>query len=123
MPSLFPAQKFWLSLLQLINEHPVVIDRPKGTAHPRYPDLIYPVDYGYLEGTASMDQGGIDVWRGSQTPVVLNGIICTVDLNKSDSEIKLLLGCTENEINQIFKKHNEFTQAGLWVPNPLLPET
>ena len=109
--------------MQLINEHPVVIDRPKGTAHPHYPDFVYPVDYGYLDATESMDQGGIDIWRGSQTPAILNGIICTVDLTKSDSEIKILLGCSSSEISEIFAKHNEFTQAGLWIPNPLLSET
>jgi inorganic pyrophosphatase len=119
----FPSEPFWNALLQLVNRHPVIIDRPKGTAHPRYPDFIYPVDYGYLDGTASMDQGGIDLWRGSLTDPLLNGIICTVDLNKSDSEIKLLLGCTENEINQIFNKHNEYTQAGIWIPNPRLSDT
>ncbi len=119
MPPLsFPSQRFWSAILQLINDHAIIIDRPKGSSHPRYPDLIYPVDYGYLEGTASLDQGGIDVWRGSQTPPRLNGIICTVDLHKSDSEIKLLIGCSQNEISTIFATHNEFTQAGLWVPNP-----
>lgn len=26
------------------------IDRPKGTAHPHYPEIIYPIDYGFLPG-------------------------------------------------------------------------
>ena len=79
MPEAFPSERFWLSILTLAATHPVVIDRPKGTAHPRYPDFLYPVDYGYLEGTTSIDQGGIDIWRGSLTGSIINGIICTVD--------------------------------------------
>lgn len=36
-------------------------------AYPCYPDLIYPIDYGYLAGTSAMDGGGIDVWCGTGT--------------------------------------------------------
>jgi inorganic pyrophosphatase len=43
----------------------IVIDRPKGTVHPKYPEFAYQVDYGYLKDTSSMDGAGIDVWVGS----------------------------------------------------------
>lgn len=33
----------------------VVVDRPLGSAHPNYPDLIYPVNYGYIEGIIAPD--------------------------------------------------------------------
>ena len=46
---------FWSHLDRLVESCGLVIDRPKGTAHPRYPDLIYPVDYGYLDGTTAME--------------------------------------------------------------------
>ncbi len=35
------------------------------------------------------------------------GIICTVDLLKRDSEIKILIGCNEKEIDYIYNFHNE----------------
>ena len=54
-----------------------------------------------------MDGGGIDVWRGSLSEPVVNAIICTVDLVKKDSEIKLLIGCTEEEMKTICKFHND----------------
>ena len=57
---------FWGGLAHLIAEHPLVIDRPKGLPHPRFPEVVYPLDYGYLEGTQAIDGGGIDVWRGIQ---------------------------------------------------------
>ncbi len=61
---------FWQSMTQLLITNSLIIDRPKGTTHPRYPDLIYPLDYGYLENTTSSDGGGIDVWLGSLNTVM-----------------------------------------------------
>ena len=37
----------------------------------------------------------------------VDAIICTVDLMKRDSEIKILIGCTEKEKIDIYKMHNE----------------
>lgn len=100
-------QGFWSAVDTLIDHSAIVIDRPKNSAHPRYPHCIYPVDYGYLSNTASMDGSGIDVWRGSSGDCRANAIICTVDLLKRDSEIKLLIGCTEAEKQQVLEFHND----------------
>jgi inorganic pyrophosphatase len=98
---------FWARMDGLISSHEVVIDRPKGTGHPRYPDLIYPLDYGYLKGTVGGDGNEIDVWRGSAASVGLVAVVCTVDVLKGDAEIKLVLGCTEEEIDIIHRFHND----------------
>ncbi|MDR3085665.1 MAG: inorganic pyrophosphatase [Christensenellaceae bacterium] len=90
--------EFWLALDRLIEQNKPVIDRPKGSAHPRYPGMIYPLDYGYLRGTSAQDGGGIDCFLGSQAEAALAGILVTVDLLKRESEIKLLLGCTCEEM-------------------------
>jgi inorganic pyrophosphatase len=99
--------EFWTALDNLVKQSEIVIDRPKGTAHPRYPDFIYKVDYGYLKNTASMDGEGIDVWVGTDERKSIDAILCTVDLMKRDSEIKILIGCTEEETKFIYKTHNE----------------
>ena len=110
---------FWAALDCLIQEAALVIDRPKNSAHPRYPDFIYPLDYGYLESTASPDGGGIDVWQGSLNEPRLEAIICTVDLVKRDSEIKLLIGCTPEEIETITCFHNDSAnQKGILIVRP-----
>ena len=88
--------EFWQALDRLVAESKVNIDRPKGSTHPKYPDLIYHVDYGYLDGTTSMDGNGIDVWKGTNGEDI-DAIICVVDLLKRDSEIKILIGCNEEE--------------------------
>lgn len=100
-------QRFWEAIDTLVNESKVVIDRPKDSSHPRFPDMVYPVDYGYLENTTSPDGGGIDVYQGTEHPVKVDAIICTVDLMKRDSEIKLLIGCTPEEKKTILAFHNE----------------
>lgn len=88
---------FWEFLQQLVTEHRIVIDRPAGSTHPHYPNLVYPIDYGYLDGTTTVDGGGLDCWIGSQPGKDLDAVALTVDLHKRDAEIKLLLGCTEAE--------------------------
>ena len=98
--------EFWKALDELVSNSQIVIDRPKGTAHPKYPDVIYRVDYGYLKDTASMDGAGIDVWVGTGEKKV-DAIMCTVDLLKRDSEIKILIGCTEEEKKIVYETHND----------------
>ncbi len=102
---------FWTHLDLLMANSRIVIDRPKGSAHPRYPTVIYPLDYGYLDGTTAGDGAGIDVWSGSSTTYQgnrPNAILCTVDLVKQDAEIKILMGCTEDDIETILS----FTNGG-----------
>jgi inorganic pyrophosphatase len=106
---------FWTHLDDLIASSKIVIDRPKDKPHPHWPDMIFPLDYGYLEGTTAMDGGGIDLWLGSAPHRRLTAIMCTLDIKKKDSEIKLLIGCTEEETGIIEKFHNCYFQSGILV--------
>ena len=113
-------EDFWKALDELVSNSEIVIDRPRGSAHPRFPNFIYKVDYGYLKDTTSMDGAGIDVWVGSGSmdgggidvwvgsgEKKIDAIMCIVDLRKKDSEIKILVGCTEEEKLEVYKTHNE----------------
>ncbi len=99
--------EFWNTLDELVHNSEIVIDRPKGTAHPKYPNFIYRVNYGYLKNTASMDGEGIDVWVGTEINKSIDAIMCIVDVMKKDSEIKILIGCTEEEKAIVYETHNE----------------
>ena len=99
-------EAFWRALDELVSTSEIVIDRPKGSAHPRFPDFIYRIDYGYLSNTSSMDGAGIDVWIGSGGKTV-DAVMCIVDVRKRDSEIKILIGCTEEETMEVYQTHNE----------------
>jgi|GEM_PF-1493630 len=96
---------FWTTLDKIAATSAVIIDRPAGSHHPKYPWYVYPVDYGYLEGTSSMDGNCIDVWRGTHGSDI-DAIICTIDWLKKDSEIKVLIGCGEEEKKLIWESHN-----------------
>jgi len=106
---------FWLKLDQLVATHKLVIDRPKGSCHPRYPSFFYPLDYGYLENTQAVDGNEIDVWVGSLPERTVTAVVCTVDMVKRDAEVKILLGCTDQEAQVILGVHNTESMAGLLV--------
>ena len=106
---------FWDHLEALVAAGQLVIDRPRGSAHPRYPGFIYPLDYGYLAGTTAADGDGIDVWIGSLPERRVTGIIATVDLLKRDAEIKVLLGCTAEEARSALAMHRNGDQAALLI--------
>jgi len=93
---------FWEYLENIIKNNGVIIDRPKGTRHPKYNDMIYVIDYGYIKNTKSMDGGGIDVFIGTDNNKYIDTIICVIDLLKKDSEIKILIGCTEEEKIEVY---------------------
>ncbi|MBE3117594.1 MAG: inorganic pyrophosphatase [Candidatus Atribacteria bacterium] len=109
---------FWRYLERLVAESRVIIDRPKGSHHPHYPDIVYPLDYGYLVGTTSGDGSGIDVWTGASGTRDLSVVILTVDLHKRDAEIKILLGCSEDEIQTILEFYNENDMRATLVHKP-----
>jgi inorganic pyrophosphatase len=123
-----PDTVFWKAMTELLTTNAIIIDRPKGSTHPRYEAEVYPLDYGFLEDTTSSDGGGIDVWIGSLDTVVdkqntktLTGILCTFDTLKRDAEIKLLIGCSEEDIQVIQEFHKEMHT--LYIPNPTVTKT
>ena len=107
--------RFWLLADEMVRTHRIVIDRPGGSAHPRYPDIIYPLDYGFLEGTSALDGDGVDCWVGSLPGSSLTGVIVTVDGFKQDTELKWLIGCTAQEMNRALATHRSEHQAALLI--------
>lgn len=99
-------EAFWHSLDQLVRTSEIIIDRPQGSTHPRYPGLVYPMDYGYLKNTTSSDGDGIDIWIGKAQSNRVDAVMCIVDMQKRDSEIKVLYSCSEDEMNTIYAIHN-----------------
>jgi len=108
-------EDFWSRLASLVSGGSVVVDRPKGSAHPDIPELIYPFDYGYLTGLRSGDGDEVDVWIGSLQRRVITGVICTVDMGKRDTEVKILLGCTRAEQRRILSLHNHGNQRAVLI--------
>lgn len=85
------------------------VDRPLGTAHPRYPEIVYPVNYGYVDGVFADDGEEQDVYiLGTDEPLkkfegrviavwhrfddVEDKWIVSLDGGDSDSTDEMILG-------------------------------
>ena len=102
---------FWERLDSIIASGEVIIDRPKGSVHPRHPAIVYPLDYGYIKDVKGGDGNELDVWLDSMPDKQLVAVVCTVDTMKNDAEVKLLIGCTDEEIDIV----NEFHNSNLYM--------
>jgi inorganic pyrophosphatase len=40
----------------------VKVDRPLGSTHPKHDDIVYPVNYGYIEGVEAPDGEDVDAY-------------------------------------------------------------
>lgn len=87
----------WASWDAMIATNGITIDRPYRTAHPRFPKIIYPINYGYINRTESTDGEEVDVFVGSAQNGLV-GLLITTDHRKGDREIKLLYNCAPEEI-------------------------
>ncbi len=96
------AREFFSLLDRMVADSRVVIDRQRGRPHPRIPEAIYPLDYGYLDGTRGADGEGIDVFVGTATGTEVAGILLTADPVKRDVEIKVLLKCSPQEVTAAY---------------------
>ena len=47
-----------------------IVDRPIGSHHPKYKDIVYPINYGYVEGIIAADGEEQDVYiLGTDKPI------------------------------------------------------
>jgi len=78
----------------------VVIDRPLGSRHPLYSDMIYPVNYGYIEGVFAGDKKEVDCYiLGIDKPLkVFRGTVIAIIKRLNDAEDKLVVS------NKLFSK-------------------
>lgn len=87
----------WAGWETLILQNGITLDRPYRSPHPNYPEIIYPINYGYVNGTTSADGDEMDVFVGSAANGLI-GLLMTTDYGRGDREIKLLYHCTPEEI-------------------------
>ena len=80
----------------------VTVDRKMGTRHPKYPDLIYPVNYGYIQGIPAPDVEDQDAYiLGVDEPVnVFTGKIIAIIHRKHDVEEKWVVVPREQTLSK-----------------------
>lgn len=87
----------WAEWDALLSARGVVVERARRSRHPRHPDIIYPIDYGYVEGTVGTDGEAVDVFVGTGAPGLV-ALAVTDDARRGDREAKLLWACTPEEV-------------------------
>lgn len=115
---------FWQKMDTLLLSSTCKIDHPQGSSHPVYANLIYPVDYGYLQDTVGTDTQPIHVFKGKESAHNVGAIVISADILKKDCEVKLLVGCDEEEKVKILEFLNQtqfqkaiLVQRGNQTPN------
>ena len=98
---------FWQKIDTLFYSSILELTRNKGSRHPIYKNLVYPVDYGYLKDTVGEGNHGIAVFKGTANNEVVDTLIIAADILKKDIETKLLLGCTKQEELEILEFLNQ----------------
>ena len=86
----------------------VTVDRPLGSYHPKYPDLYYPVNYGYIKGITAPDGEEQDAYvLGVDTPLSeFTGKVIAVICRDNDIENKWVvvpegIKFSEDEIREL----------------------
>ncbi|MCD7731338.1 MAG: NUDIX domain-containing protein [Oscillospiraceae bacterium] len=103
----------------LEKEFTVKIDRPIGAAHPKHPDIIYPINYGYVPNLIAGDGEEQDVYiLGVDKPIdEIKAVIVAVIERSDDDEDKWvgvpkeLVGtpvCFECSINKAVEFQEQF---------------
>src|SRR3954453_1543745 len=112
-PQVWACMDLWQHADPMVGGGELVIDRPVGSVHPKVREFVYPLDYGYIAGTAGGDGECVDVWVGSDTRECVTAVTCTIDPFKGDAELKLLWRCTPGQISQIEGFYRSQPQAAM----------
>ena len=86
------------------------VDRPIGSRHPKYKDMIYPINYGYVDGVIAGDGEAQDVYIfGTDKPLkVFEGVVIAVYHRLNDTEDKWIVSLDGNDYSnaEILQKIN-----------------
>ena len=87
----------------------VIVDRPLGSRHPKYEDIYYSVNYGYVDGIIAADGEEQDAYiLGVDHPVnVFTGTVVAIIHRFNDIEDKWVVA----PANMIFSKEEIIKQT------------
>ncbi|MCI5773659.1 MAG: Inorganic pyrophosphatase [Erysipelotrichaceae bacterium] len=96
---------FWQKIDTLYSSATLEIYHKKGECHPEFADMIYPVDYGRLKEVNG--ERGVCVYKGSQKHAAVKAVIIAVDILKRELDVKILIGCNEEEEEALLRFLNQ----------------
>lgn len=81
----------------------VVVDRPKGSIHPTHPELVYPINYGYIDGVIGGDGDYQDCYIiGVEKPIkTFTGTVIAIIHRRDDNEDKWVVSDQDFSIEEI----------------------
>ncbi len=107
---------FWQKLDTLVLSGNMEMVRPAGSPSVDYPRLVYPADF--LKITDAISSTGVPLYafRGSKKTLTVDAVIVQADILAREVLAKVLISCTDKEIEHIIKFINgaEF-QKGILV--------
>ncbi|MBI9015325.1 MAG: inorganic diphosphatase [Clostridiales bacterium] len=113
-------------LTSYLNKEVIIkIDRPLNSKHPEH-DMIYPVNYGYIEGTISGDGKEIDAYIiGVDVPLeTFRGIVIGIVKREDDNEDKLIVaaekGYTKEELYEYVKFTEQYFISTIHIEDDLI---
>ena len=83
------------------------IDRPLGSCHPRHPEMLYPVNYGYVDGQMAGDGAEQDVYvMGCDQPLkTFTGTVIAVIHRLNDCEDKWIVSLDGKDYSDAVLQH------------------
>lgn len=90
----------------------VTVDRALGTYHPEYPDMYYPINYGYIKGIIAPDGEEQDAYiLGVDNPVkTFTGMIIAIIRRNDDIEEKWVVAPEESSFSKEYIIEKTFFQ-------------
>lgn len=98
---------FWMKADTLFLSGKLNLTKKKGDVHDTFKNLIYPTDYGHLTDTISGSEEGISVYAGSGDRNQISGLIIAADILMKELDVKMLIGCTDEEIHTVLRFLNQ----------------
>lgn len=98
---------FWQKVDTLFLSGNLKLEKKKGDIHPTFGNLIYPTDYGHLVDTKSAGESGVSVYAGSSDRMRISALVIAADILTKELDVKILIGCTEEEIEDILRFLNQ----------------
>ena len=100
----------------------VTVDRPLGSVHPDFPEMIYPINYGYIAGIMAPDGEEQDAYiLGVSEPVqTFTGKIIAIVRRHGDTEEKWVVcpadaAFTKEEIAEQIRFQEQYFQSEIIV--------
>lgn len=107
MNNLMNNALFWQKLDILLVTSTYKKMRSPKQPHPLHPNLIYPVEYGYLMDSDNPDKIVSKVFKGTSGKSQCEQVMLVVDILTKEMDVKLLVGCTEDEIIRCLEFSNQ----------------